>query len=796
MLLLLPEEEYKLRELSADELRVHTSTEELRFEDTSQLPGLSDTMVGQDRAVQALAFGLSIDAEGYNIFVVGPPGTGRTTYTASQVFEVARSKPVPNDWCYVYNFQAPDEPICLQFPPGQGVRFRSAMQRLVKDLEKALTQYFDSDAYAAESTQLMNQFNERAEKVWSLLEASAHELGLVLQRTATGMVTIPLDAEGRPIPSDEFAQLSNTARAAVRTRQQQLEQSFEEAMRQIKSIQKEASTAEEMLEEKTCAYAIEPLFDELRLQFQGEDVARYLQRVKEDVIANHALFHGDPEPTTPDAALLGAVPPDPRIRYQVNVMVDHTDSAGAPVIIEPNPTYFNLFGKVEYRGNRGVMVSDYTLIKPGALHRANGGYLIVQAIDLLSHPAAWTALKRALKNGEIRIDNPQEENMWMVSTGLRPQEIQLKVKVILIGTPDIYHLLYEYDDAMQKHFKVKVEFDAEMERSAAASRQYANFVASYTKAHELPPFTAGAVAEIIDFSARLAGNQRKLSTRFHPVIELVTEASYLAQQAGANTVTEQHVNSALSAKVHRADLIKEKVLEMILNGTIRVDTDGKRIGQINGLAVLASGNVSFGQPHRITARTYVGRRGVINVERETAMSGQIHDKGVLILSAYLAAEFGKRMPMAVSGTIVFEQTYSKIDGDSASSTELYALLSSLSELPILQGIAVTGSVDQFGEIQPIGGVNEKIEGYFYICKAKGLTGRQGVMIPRQNVTNLFLPEEVVDAVRNGQFHIWAVQSVEEGIELLTGFTALSVYVEIETNVVEMSRAAAYERRRV
>lgn len=789
MLTRLMDSEYQKRELAASELRVRTKAAELGFTDTSLLPGLSDTIVGQDRAVAALEFGLAMDADGYNIFVVGPAGTGRTTYTAAQVRKIATLKPVPDDCCYVYNFQAPDEPLCLQFSPGQGVHFRNSMGRLVHGIESALTQFFDSEAYALESTQLMNQFNARAEEIWNQVEHSATDLGLSLQRTATGVLTLPLDSHGQVIAPEEFSKFSSEDKAVVRVRQQQLEQSFEEAMRQIKGIQKEAATASQLLEEKTAAYAVEPLFDEMTEKYAGEAVHRYLQLVKEDVIQNHSVFHHDGDAQSAEAVLTGTMAQDPRTRYQVNVMVDHTGMTGAPVIIEPNPTYFNLFGKVEYRGNRNVMVSDYTLIKPGALHRANGGYLIIQAMDLLSHPASWTALKRALKNSEIRIDNPQEEMLWMVSSGLRPHSVPLQVKVILIGTPDIYHLLYEYDDAMEKHFKVKVEFDAVMERTNAAAKQYANFIATYTKAHGLLPFASDAVAEVIDFSARLSGHQHKLSTRFHPVIELVTEASYRAMHDKAERVGAEHVLQALKDKLHRSDLVKEKVLEMILNGTIRVDTEGERVGQINGLAVLSSGDVVFGEPHRITARTYVGRSGVVNVERETAMTGNIHDKGLLILSAYLAAEFAKERPLAVSATIVFEQTYSKIDGDSASSTELYALLSSLGEVPILQAMAVTGSVDQFGDIQPIGGVNEKVEGFFYICRAKGLTGRQGVIIPQQNVPNLFLTDDIVAAVEAGQFHIWPIRRVEEGIELLTGYTAESVYTAVSETLDRMAEEA-------
>ncbi len=790
----IPLSEYQERELSLKELQCCCDPVNFTFMDTSELPGLREGIVGQERAVSALKFGLAMAAQGYNLFVVGPVGTGKTTYAVQKIRETAAQKPVSDDWCYVYNFQNPDQPMALRFAPGQGHRFREAVAQLVGELEQELVHQFDSEEYHQESDKILKQYTNQAEQVWALVENSARQLGLALQRTATGVATVPMTPNGKPISAEFFEQLPESEKLAFRVHKEQIEELLEETVRQINAIQKGARKAQQVLDEKTASFAIQHLFDDLFSQYSDDKVQGFLRRMQADVIRHHQEFHRDQEEDQASPLPVPDLRGGLKARYQVNVLVDRQGHEGAPVIIESNPTYFNLFGKVEYRGTAaGAMVSDYTMVKAGSMHQANGGYLIVQAQDLLTHPASWQGLKRALKNGEIRIEHPAEESTWMVQTGLRPEAIPLQVKVVLIGTPYLFHLLYANDDAFRKYFKVKVEFDAEMDRTEESCQKYADFIASFTREQNLLPFTRHAVGQVIDFSSRQAEHRHKLSTRFNPLIELVTEASFYAQQAGANQVDVVHVEKALMEKVNRSNLTKEKVLEMILDGTISVETRGERVGQINGLAVLNSGDFTFGEPHRITARTYAGRRGVVNVERETAMSGQIHDKGLLILGGYLAGEFARNRPLSVSASLVFEQTYSMIDGDSASSTELYALLSSLSGVPIKQSIAVTGSVDQFGDIQPIGGVNDKIEGFFYICQAQGLTGEQGVIIPHQNVTNLFLSDEVRQAVENGQFHIWPVRTIKEGIELLTGVEAGegepypegSVYALVEKRLQEM-----------
>ena len=797
MLRKISEEEKKARALDPEALCYHCSEDVFSFEDTSELEGLKGEMIGQKRAEKALQFGLDMKDGSYHLFLSGPTGTGKTTYAIKKTKERALKEPVPCDWCYVYNFQNPDQPLAISLPPGQGQKFRQAIEQLVKDMEAALRRQFESDEYHRQSSELMKSFEEKADQVWRLLETSAKQMNMAVERTPTGIVTIPLMNNGRPFAPEQFELLSETEKSVFHLNRKRLEKMIDDSLRQINQIRKEAREALKKLEEETATYAIRHLFEEVKSAFNDEKIRRYLDDMQEDVIRHHHYFHR--EPALPKEGSFGnGLNQDPRNRYKVNLIVDRSTAQGAPVIVETNPTYFNLFGKTEYRGGYGHLTSDYSLIKPGSLHLANGGYLIMQAADLLSHPLSWQGLKRALKSGEIRIEHPAEEHIWLAPTGLRPESIPLNVKIILIGTPDIYHLLYNFDEVFRKYFKVKVEFDGEMDRTPENMLQLARFIRSYTDEKGLLPFSREAVMRIVDFSSKLAGHRQKLSTRFNQLIDLLVEAELFARQGGSPRVEGEHVRQALQAKEQRSGLIKEKVLERILDGTIMVDTKGERVGQINGLSVSKIGDLTFGQPHRITARTFVGRRGVINVERETAMSGQIHSKGVLILSGYLAGEFAQKHPLSMSATLVFEQTYSVVEGDSASSTELYALLSALSGLPIDQGIAVTGSVNQFGEIQPIGGVNEKIEGFFYVCQAQGLTGKQGVIIPYQNVPNLFLADEVIEAVKAGLFHIWPVRNIKEGIEILTGVEAGdgppyppgTVYALVEERLAEMGKRSA------
>ncbi|WDL96142.1 Lon protease family protein [Alicyclobacillus sp. ALC3] len=782
------------RELTVEDLEARTRPSELGFEDTSELTPES-FIIGQSRAVAAMDFGLHMNAPGYNLFVAGPTGTGKTTYVLDKVREVAVHRKAASDWCYVHNFSAPDEPYALSFPPCHGREFARSVANLMDAVEGALTSAFNSDSYHHECSELEKSIALRVEELWSKLEAYAREFGFSLRKTATGVVTVMQKPDGTPLTRPEFEAMPQQEQDEIRQHQTVIADALEATLHHVTSLQAEALSAQRTLDERTARFAVEHLFTPLLTESGNARIQGWLSALRDDVILHHRELRSVDVPaqgTTIQASV------DLTRRYKVNVLVDQTGESSAPVVIESNPTYFNLFGRVEYKSVQGGMVADFTMIKPGALHRANGGYLVLQVRDLLTRPVVWDGLKRALRNRFIKVENPLEDQLWPSTSSLRPEVIPLQVKVILLGTADIFQWLYEYDEELQKHFKVKVEFDSSMDRTPEANRQYAHFIAAYANANGLPPFSAAAVARILDESSKQSGSHDKLSTRFNPIIELLNESGYFTRIRGSDAVDARDVDEALDKRRRRSSLIREKVLQQILDGTILVAVSGERVGQVNGLAVLSTGDYAFGEPHRITARTYSGRRGVVNVERETALSGHIHDKGLLILGAYLSGEFAAETPLSVTATLVFEQTYSMIDGDSASSTELYAILSSLSGVPIQQGIAATGSVNQFGEIQPIGGVNEKIEGFYYICRAKGLTGTQGVIIPHQNVRHLFLSRPVQEAVQSGMFHIWPVTHVSEGIEILTGlpagerpFDENTVFGKVERRLQTLSHVATH-----
>jgi predicted ATP-dependent protease len=762
------------RELSADALRRTTDRAALGFSTTDDVKEDVDTLlVGQPRAVRALSFGLRVEQPGYNIFVSGPPGTGRMTYTRSAVEAAARGRPVPPDWCYVRHFASPSQPIAIRLPAGTGRKFQRDVRELLTEIREGLRQAFTSEVYERRRAEVVKRYEQQVAKIWEQLDEQARAKGLMLQRTPTGIATVPVDLQGRPIAEEVFNQLPEADRTKVQQRTAELGDAVSEALRQVRALEREGREALRSLERQTAQYMIDAPVARMSEEYAGHPrVVAFLDAAKQDML-DHL-----PEITQTGDEDGGRVPElpgmprrDPLARYQVNLLVDHAETKGAPVIVETNPTYYNVVGRAELRAEFGALVTDLTMIKPGALHLANGGYLVLHVRDLLTSPFAYEGLKRALRGHEVRIE-PLGEAVGMLPTAtLRPDPIPLDLKVILIGTPYLYHLLYALDEDFETLFKIRADFDVVVERTPETLAEYAKAIAMIARRCGLCHFDAGAVAEIIDHSARVAGEQDKLSTRFNEVTEIVFEAAAWAAQAGRTVATRDDVRHAVEEKALRSNLIEEKIREAIENGQILVDTQGKVAGQINGLAVLQLGDYMFGQPSRITARVSVGARGVINIERETQMSGRIHSKGVFVLSSFLAGRFAQQAPLSLSASLTFEQLYSEVDGDSASSTELYALLSELSGLPIDQGIATTGSVNQRGEIQPIGGVNEKIEGFYLTCKAKGLTGSQGVIIPALNVRNLMLRGEVVEAVRAGRFHVWTARSVDEGIEILTGVPA-------------------------
>lgn len=744
------------------------------FDTTKDITPLEQGIIGQARAVRAMEFGLRMKHPDYNMFLTGPAGTGKSTYVQIRVPQVALDEPTPGDWVYVFNFDNPDQPKAVYLPPGRGSALRKDMEELVEDIKTEIRRVFDSEEWERRRGEFIDRFERKINETWEALEEEGRSKGFAVQRTPTGIFTIPLGADDQPITPDEFNRLPEKAKEELAARSRELQAQVAETIRRVRNLEKNARAGLKQLERETGLFAVGHLISQFKERCADlPEICHYLDRVQQDVVEHLDEFRSD-EDEQP-AQQMPAMRPtqrDGRLnRYKVNVVVDNSKTKGAPVIFEANPTYYNLFGKIEYRGDFGTLVTDFTMIKAGAIHQAYGGYLVLQANDLFANPYAWVALKRALKTGLARIENLGEQIGMIATAGLRPEPMPVKTKVIIIGSPYLYQLLYTFDEDFRKFFKVRVDFDREMDRTEENIRLYAAFAGGFCERECARHLSPGAVARIVDFSSRLAENQNKLSTLFHDITEVLLEASFWAEQAGAATVTEEHVKRALEERVYRSNRIEEKIQELIREGTLLVQTEGAAVGQVNGLAVLDLGDHAFGKPNRITARVYMGEKGVINIERETEMSGPIHSKGVFILSAYLAGQFAQRKPLALSASLCFEQLYEEVEGDSASSTELYALLSELSGLPIDQGIAVTGSVNQKGEIQPIGGVNEKIEGFFQVCKSRGLTGRQGVIIPHQNVRNLMLKDEVREAVAAGLFHIYAVRTINEGIGILTGVPA-------------------------
>ncbi len=744
---------------------------QLEFETVAELPP-ERSLVGQERAVRALDLGLSVQQPMFHVFVVGPVGTGRTTYTQTKVREVARTQPTPPDWCYVYNFRDPNQPLALHFPAGEGRRFAAAMAALVDELRNAIRQVLASEQFEAMKRQTLEKLEAEANRVWQELEAVARQKGFLVQRTPLGITTVPASPSGQPMTQEEFDRLPGLIKDRLAQANRELQEEVAEAVRKVRAIERHAREAVSQLERDAVLAAIRDPIQRLRDRYRDlPAVVSYLADLQEDVLEHRDAFREEegaqPQLPLPLAALRRSV----LERYEVNLLVDNSGLQGAPVVFETNPSYYNLFGKVEYRGELGTMVTDFRMIRPGAVHRANGGFLILNARDLLLQLASYDALKRALRSGEVRIENLSEQYGLVPTATLRPQPIPLRLKVVLIGPPDLYYLLYRYDEDFRKMFRVKADFDSVMPRTDENVRRVAAALGAMCRDDGVCPCDRTAVAKILEYSARLAESQDKLSTRFGEIKQVLVEASAWAEREGERVVTARHVQRALEERIYRSNLIEEKIQELIQRGQLYVDVDGAVVGQINGLSVWHLGDYAFARPTRITARAFVGTRGVVNIEREINLSGPIHSKGVLILSGYLGGQYAAQRPLSLSASLTFEQTYEEVEGDSASAAELYALLSVLAEVPIQQGIAVTGSVNQRGEIQPIGGVNEKIEGFYAVCKAKGLTGRQGVIIPHSNLPNLMLREEVVEAVRDGRFHVWAVRSLDEGLEILTGLPA-------------------------
>lgn len=755
----------------AERLRKVCCGEELDFCRTTEDMQPPEDFIGQERAVRAMQFGLAMKAPGYNIFVVGPPGTGKSTYVQAIVSQAAAGGSVPDDWCYIYNFNDKDRPLAVSLPAGEGRGFKKDVEELLADLRLNIPKAFESGDYESQKDAIVHDVQQKMTGYFQEIEEAALNEGFDMKRTPNGIIFIPLK-DGKPFSSEDFEELTAQERREMEEKGRKLHKKLEETFHTGRMLEKQAGEKIAELEKEIALFAIGPLIDRLLEKYNKYlPITDYLKMYLIDVTNNLEIFKGSAPPPEQTRVNLSQEESDPFIRYRVNLFVSHAKNGGAPVVIEPSSLYYNLFGKIEYRSQVLSLNTDYMMVKPGSIHRANGGYLVLQAKDVLSDPFAWDTLKKALKYRQATVENIGEQYRLVPTVTLRPEPIPLNLKVVLIGSPQLYGLLYSLDEDFQKLFKVKVDFDTEMPRNPDNLRQYASFVNAVCQRENLRHFSRAGLARIIEYGSRLAGHQEKLSTRFNEVIEIVYEAAARAQAADSRYVEAVHVDEALRAKVYRSNGLEEKLQEMFAQEKILIDTSGCKVGQVNGLYVTGSGGYTFGRPARITARTYMGRGGVVNIERETKMSGSIHSKGVLTLAGYLGGKFAQGKPLGLTAQITFEQLYNGIEGDSASSAELYAILSSLAALPVDQGLAVTGSVNQFGEIQPIGGATEKIEGFFDVCAAKGLTGSQGVVIPAQNIDNLMLKEEVLEAVKKDLFHVYAVRNIEEGLELLGGIPA-------------------------
>jgi lon-related putative ATP-dependent protease len=763
-----------VEDLSPDALCRRCDEEHLKFQTTDELRDLTD-VVGQPRAMDAVRFGMEIRQKGYNLFALGAPGTGRHSVVCQYLQKEAAKQSAPSDWVYVNNFEGLQKPRAIQLPSGQAGAVKQKVQRLIEELHSALPSAFDSDNYRARKQAIEDEFKERHDRAFQELQQKAESQNIAIVRTPVGMVLAPT-SDGEIIGPDEFKKLPETERKRVEEAIAKLQQELEKIIERVPKWGKELREKIRTLNREVTAAEVGHLIDELRKEFAVvPEMIEHFNAMERDVIENADIFLRPPDESMEG---LAGVPASRSLkgswfsrRYEVNALVAHKGLPGAPVIYEDNPTYSNLVGQIEYIAHLGALVTDFNLIKAGALHRANGGYLMLDALKLLQQPYAWDGLKRALKSSEIRIE-PLGQMLGLISTmSLEPEPIPLDLKVVLVGDRLLYYLLCALDPDFKELFKVEADFADEMDRTAESTATYASLLATLARKEKLLPFDRGAVGRVIEHSSRLAGDAEKLSTRIGEVADLLREADYWARQAKRETVTRADLQQAIDAQIRRADRIRERIYEEIRRGTILIDTTGEKVGQINGLSVIELGGFSFGRPSRITARVSLGKGEVVDIEREVELGGPIHSKGVLIISGYLSARYAPDRPLSLWASLVFEQSYSAVEGDSASVAEMLALLSSLAEAPIKQSLAVTGSVNQHGQVQAIGGVNEKIEGFFDVCNAAGLTGEQGVLIPASNVKHLMLREDVIDAVRRGQFHVYPVETVDQAIELVIGAPA-------------------------
>lgn len=766
-----------VHELDAQSIYRRCDPKRFTFQTTAELEDLSQ-IIGQPRAIDAVKFATGIREKGYNLFVMGDAGSGKRSLILQYFPQVAADKASPSDWCYVYHFERPHEPRAVRLPTGAGGAYRQDIAELLEDLKAAFATAFDSEGYRTRRQEIEDHLNAQQEEVFGKIEEQAAAKNLSLRRTPEGIMFVPLQ-DGQPLTQEAYEALSDDARNQIEDATAELRKEMQRVLVQQPRMQREARDKIRELDRVAAEVSATPLFADLRKKYQGcPEVLTHLESLQQDAIHNAKMFLVEDGAPAEEASAAPSGEMDPAQirefffrRYQVNLIVTSSTQKGAPIIYEDNPTYQNLIGRVEYLPQMGALTTDFTLIKAGALHKANGGYLILEARRLLEQPFAWEGLKRALQSGVIRIESPQQMTDQVNTITLEPEPIPLNVKVALLGDHALYYALYAQDPDFSELFKVVADFEETIERSPENEQLYARLIGTLARKEGLMPFDPSAVARVIEQSSRLAEDTQKLTGHVRSVADLLHEADYWAGEAGHKVVSAKDVQRALDAQIFRLDRMRSRSLEFISRGTVLIDTQGDSIGQVNGLSVIQIGEFSFGSPHRISARVRLGSGKIVDIEREVELGGPLHSKGVLILTGFIGARYGGKYPLALSASLVFEQSYNGVDGDSASSAELYALLSAIGEIPLKQSLAVTGSVNQHGQVQAIGGVNEKIEGFFDVCQMRGLTGDQGVLIPAANVPHLMLRHDVVESVSKGKFHIYPVETIDQGIELLTGVKA-------------------------
>ena len=761
----------KENELNYKSLKKVCDPNKLPFETTEELEGIS-TGIGQDRGIKALEFGLNVDVKGYNLYLEGPSGVGKTMYTKKYLDTISKKKKVPSDWCYVYNFENPNEPIAISLQPGQGKLFKELMDQFIKDIKNDINNTFSNEDFEKEKNLIKQEFEQKRSNLLEKLNKESAKYGFEVKTAQNGIYMMPV-VDGKTLQEEEFEQLDEEIKKEYEDKSNIVQEQIISAISQIKTIEKESDKRIEEWQSNIALMTVNARINIVKSNFKrNKKISKFLDDIKKDILKNVPAFMEQKQTANqPGTPMQVMQQPKPWLNYRVNLFVDNSNLEGAPVIMDSNYSYYNIFGKLEYENYYGSLKTDHTMLKAGLLQKANGGYIIFQAKDLLANQLCYEALKKALRIKETSIENTADQRSSMVMVSLKPEPIPLDIKVILIGNANIYHSLLAMDSDFRKLFKAKVEFEDDAPRTEENVIKLARFIHGFCEQEGLAHLDKYAVAKIIEYASRLADNQNKLSTRFNDLSQIIGEACTWAKMSKSKVVKEEHVIKALEERIERIKKYDAKYTEMIKENTLLISTNGAKVGQINGLTVMTIGDYTFGKPAKITVNTYVGKRGIVDIEREVELSGSSHSKGVLILNGYIGELFAQDIPLSLTASICFEQLYNGVDGDSASSTELYALLSSLSDLPINQSIAVTGSVNQKGEIQPIGGVNAKIEGFYHICKMRGLDGSHGVMIPVQNVMNLNLSDEVVEAVKNKKFHIYTVSTIEEGIEILTGVPA-------------------------